>query len=217
MTYAEYEKSEWLYVPGDPPVERQAVLIPGYNCGVRGSACKHEQKGDHGVHNDELLLYLRTLPEPQGRRLDVGYEAAVQLTLFTLRRDGAIEKNGILSERAGYAASVVGHIGYVHEESDVQHGSPPEPCKVLRVGACYPTEPLGLYARHIWTAADDAALEPILLEPDVRTRVLSLTSGVWERMREHLRETTKALREKHEALPKQCSACGGTGLVPRPS
>ena len=216
------QKSDWTYMPGYPPVEVRAVLVYGFDCRV---ACTHTPKGDHGQHNDEIRLFMRTFPEGHdvgaasagvsGGKL-VRFEEALELRLFTRYRGNTKDYQRSQRPLAAYGAWVLGHIGYVHDENDVQWDRPSQKCDILRAGGCYATEPMSVsVAREIWKDVDDEALDPIFLADNVLDLVVQLTSGVWERMRAHLCRLSDATRQARIHLPERCDACEGTGLVRR--
>lgn len=151
--------------------ERSVTWLPGYDCRVK---CQHEVKGAHGQHGDELRLQLRAP------------DAGVSLTLYTHVRDGKLT---YVSSRGDILSTAGLYHHYAFRPADSEEGRETDECDLLATGRCYGDG--GRYCiEDIWTPADHAAMNTVetLTRPDVSDYVLSLATGVWERLAEDLTE-----------------------------
>lgn len=186
---------------GLPRVHRGVVRT----CGPQTADCKHDPKGDHGWHQDELHLLVRVA--------DPLNEVVTDLTLYTVVLDGVIERMSCNTYRAAYASWIAEHTNFTLTEEHVRQETSPQPCAWVSGAQCYSTEPRS--SRGLWTPEDDLALEPFLVEKDLHEKAIDLTSGIWSRLEAHALASFQELVADHRALPLRCSTCHGTGLVPR--
>lgn len=115
-------------------LKRKAHVRPGYDCGVRGDACKHAKQGDHGKHGDEWWYSV------------TGDVAALSITMFTGLYPAGREKlsNGKLADGADLT---------LHTTFPVSHEqllSKPERCDLVR--ECYRAWTSGLAADEFFDA-----------------------------------------------------------------
>lgn len=102
-------------------------MRPAYDCGVDGSTCQHEKKGNHGRHGEEWEYVVSN-----------GL-VAVQLTIYSgVGLNGAIHHDPI-------CADLYTHVDFVTDETRIRDGEVgAHPCKLIEV--CRGTIGYGLLA-----------------------------------------------------------------------
>jgi hypothetical protein len=186
--------------PFDSGLERRVFWTPGYDCRI---ACQHETKGEHGQHGDELQLVVR-VPD-----------FAISLEMMTKARGGAYTRGAFDETGPVYPYGVTDHSPCPTNEEDVRDGRLGVECGLISSGRCYPYMPISSVAATLWTRADTIRLGDHLVDSNVEEAVLELQTGVWWRLAQALHDARARLLAINAALPAQCLACHGTGLVPK--
>jgi hypothetical protein len=208
-------ETEWIHRRSSfGSFERKVFWFAGYDCRHR---CDHEVKGNHGQHGDELLIATRiasySLPVGLPYAEQVDFEFGLSLAVMTSVRDQRLVMD--LSRPArGY--ELMTHHAFRTTEEQVREGSQPyEGCKIIQCGKCFSGYSATTAADLFWTPSEIDALGQELLGTAPERHVLHVQTDMWNRLEQFLIEKQTEARALCAALPLQCPACKGHGLVPK--
>lgn len=200
------ERADSGWAPDADGFERRVFWHRGYDCGPGGSLCKHEHKGDHGIHGDEIVLALR--------RVESG--AALTLTVYSSYMEGAYEPRLRWSERPeSYGADVSLHVAFQTDVERLRNDEWSE-CSLLPTGKCAISSSSSLAAQDVWGAtAAEGASQIFPMAGASAARFTTALPDVWGKLRALFDNWYASARRRAAELPAVCPCCNGAGIVPR--
>lgn len=105
-------------------IQRVFNVRPGYDCRVE---CKHDPKGEHGLHCDEWVYTV----------VDRDARAALELEVYTPFYPPTVDKRGMLEVRQPFMGSVLhSHYGLPTTKEQVQ-AAEPHSTNCAYIGTCW--------------------------------------------------------------------------------
>lgn len=171
-------------------MERISHRESGYDCRVE---CKHDRKGDHGIHGGRYLWSVRD------------GDVAVVLAVFAADYPETVEQRSRFRREKGLLGSVFVHATFPTERSDLL--KPPHPnCDFLGGQACW----------EIWDstlATDD--FKPVVAFHSEGGPLFDQPETFWQALEAWLTERAPGFRESRiDTKWKLCPCCKGEQTVP---
>lgn len=172
-------------------MRRHSAIMPGYDCRTE---CKHEKKGEHGIHGDEWHYAVI---------VDL---IALSLTVYTDIFPPTVARwNADLPiEERRHGADLTFHVGFPTNREEMRDYNPTVWGKAcLHVGRCDDSSTTALGADKFFRDHGDP-------------RQFEQAEGFWKALEAHLQEREEGIRNARVDLDwHRCNGCDGVGVVRR--